>query len=108
MEGPDHRASLEPCELKQMIEGIRKTELALGDGIKQVSKSEKTNVSIARKSIVAAVSIKKGEIFTEMNLTTKRPGNGINPMRWNDLIGKKSMKEYNQDDLIYVDELKTQ
>lgn len=105
MEGPDHKASLEPHELKQMVEGIRKIEQALGNGIKQISESERENVATARKSIVAAVRIKKGERFTELNLTTKRPGSGISPMRWDEIIGRKSKKEYSQDDLIYADEL---
>lgn len=105
MEGPDHKASLEPDELRQMVEGIRKIELALGNGIKQVTESERENVVIARKSIVAAISIKKGETFTEGNLITKRSGNGINPMRWDELIGKKSKRDYSRDSLIYADEL---
>lgn len=102
MEGPDHKASLEPLELKQMVEGIRKTELALGNGIKQVSESEKPNVEIVRKSIVAAVSIKKGEKYTEKNLTTKRPGNGINPMRWDEIIGMTSDRDYKTDEMIQI------
>lgn len=105
MEGPDHKASLEPQELMQMVTGIRKIELALGNGMKQMSESERENIATARKSIVAAVRIKKGETFTEVNLITKRPGNGINPMRWDELIGKKSKKDYCQDDLINTDEL---
>lgn len=99
MEGPDHKASLEPLELKQMVESIRKTELALGNGIKQASESEKTNVEIVRKSIVAAVNIKKGEKYTEKNLTTKRPGNGINPMRWDEIIGMTSDRDYKTDEM---------
>lgn len=105
MEGPDHKASLEPQELKRMVEGIRKIEVALGNGIKQVSESERENVETARKSIVAAVRIKKGEIFTKKNITTKRPGTGISPMRWDDLIGCFSKQEYFQDDLISMREL---
>ncbi|MBD5549011.1 MAG: N-acetylneuraminate synthase [Lachnospiraceae bacterium] len=100
MEGPDHKASLEPYELKQMVEGIRKTELALGNGIKQVSKSEKANVDIVRKSIVAVGNIKKGEKFTEKNLTTKRPGNGISPMRWDEIIGITAKRDYETDEII--------
>lgn len=102
MEGPDHKASLEPQELKQMVEGTRKTELALGSGIKQASESEKPNVEIVRKSIVAAVSIKKGEKYTEENLTTKRPGNGISPMRWDEIIGMTADRDYEMDEMIQI------
>lgn len=102
MEGPDHKASLEPDELRQMVEGIRRVEFALGDGIKQMSESEKTNAVIARKSIVAAMNIKKGEIFTEANLTTKRPGNGISPMRWDEFMGIVADKDYEADEMISV------
>ena len=102
MEGPDHKASLEPHELKQMIEGLRKIEYALGNGIKQVSESEKANVDIVRKSIVAAVNIKKGERFTETNLTTKRPGNGISPMRWDEVIGMTADRYYEADEMIQL------
>lgn len=100
MEGPDHKASLEPDELKEMIRCIRNIELSMGDGIKQVSSAEKKNMIIARKSIVAKTKIAKNEIFTEENLTTKRPGNGISPMNWNSIIGKKAIKDFNYDDLI--------
>lgn len=100
MDGPDHKASLEPQELRQMVEGIRKIEQALGNGIKQASPSESDNKDIVRKSIVAARSIKKGELFTEENLTTKRPGTGINPMRWDDIIGKAAPVDYQTDDMI--------
>lgn len=102
MEGPDHKASIEPHELKQMVEGIRKAELALGNGIKQMSGSEKANVSVVRKSIVAAVDIKKGEKFTEENLTTKRPGNGISPMKWDEVIGLMADKDYKTDEMIQL------
>lgn len=102
MEGPDHKASLVPQELKKMVEGIRKTESALGNGIKQVSKSEKLNVQIVRKSIVAAVGIKKGEKFTEKNLTIKRPGNGISPMRWDEILGMTADRDYETDEMIQV------
>lgn len=102
MAGPDHKASLEPYELKQMVEGIRKIELALGDGIKQMSESEKSNINIVRKSIVAAVGIKKGEKFTEFNLTTKRPGNGITPMRWDEIIGRTADRDYEADEMIQL------
>ena len=99
MEGPDHKASLEPQELKRMVEGIRKTELALGVGIKQASDSEKENRDIVRKSIVAASSIKKGEKYTEENLTVKRPGIGISPMRWDEVIGKTAGRDYQPDEM---------
>lgn len=100
MEGPDHKASLEPKELKQMIQSIRNIELALGDGQKRVTESEKANKIIARKSIIAKKTIKKGEIFTDENLTTKRPGNGISPMRWNEVLGKKAIRDFMEDELI--------
>ncbi len=100
MEGPDHKASLEPIELKQMVDAIRNIEKALGDGIKRPSGSEAKNSAIARKSIVAKKEIKKGEIFSEDNLTVKRPGSGISPMRWYEIIGTKSIKNYGLDDLI--------
>lgn len=100
MEGPDHKASLEPEELKAMVQAIRNAGQALGDGIKKPSKSEAKNIAIARKSIVAATQIKAGEIFSEDNLTIKRPGNGISPMRWEEMIGKKAERDYVGDDLI--------
>ncbi len=100
MEGPDHKASLEPDELKQMVESIRNVEKAFGDGKKEPQQAELKNIAIARKSIVAKCNIKKGEIFTEKNLTTKRPGNGISPMKWDDIIGKISDKNYSEDELI--------
>lgn len=100
MEGPDHKASLEPYELKQMVEGIRKIELAIGNGMKQMTESEKTNIDIVRKSIVAAADIQEGEIFTEKNLTTKRPGNGISPMRWDEIIGTTANRNYEADEMI--------
>lgn len=100
MEGPDHKASLEPHEIKQMVEGIRKIELALGNGIKKVTESEKSNAGIVRKSIVAAVNIKKGEKFTEKNLTTKRPGTGVSPMKWDEIIGTTADRDYQADEMI--------
>jgi len=100
MEGPDHKASLEPDELKVMVRAIRHIEHALGDGIKKPSKSEVKNIVIARKSIVAAHQILAGEIFTADNITIKRPGNGINPMRWDEVVGKIAQREYESDDLI--------
>lgn len=100
MDGPDHKASLEPNELQNMVKAIRNIELALGSSKKAPSKSEIPNMAIARKSIVASKDIKKGEIFTEKNLTTKRPGDGISPMRWNEILGTTSNKNYTEDDLI--------
>lgn len=100
MEGPDHKASLEPEELKQMVQSIRNVELALGDGIKKPSEAEKKNISIARKSIVAACDIKKGEVFTEKNLTAKRPCNGISPMKWEGVLGKIAKRNFSEDELI--------
>lgn len=101
MEGPDHKASLEPDELKDMVSAIRNIEKAMdGDGTKHVSESERKNITIARKSIVAACDIKKGEVFTEENLTVKRPGNGISPMRWEEVIGTKAIRNFAEDELI--------
>lgn len=99
--GPDHKASLEPDELKAMVTAIRNTELALsGSGLKAPSASELKNKSVARKSIVATQDIQKGELFTEKNISVKRPGSGISPMRWNEVIGSKAKKDFNKDDLI--------
>jgi N,N'-diacetyllegionaminate synthase len=98
--GPDHKASLEPLELKSMIDGIRAVEIALGDGIKRVMPSENANLGIARKSIMASKQINAGEIFTEVNLTTKRPGTGISPMDWNKLIGRAANRDYLADEFI--------
>ena len=100
MEGPDHKASLEPNELKAMVTAIRNIELALGKKIKKPSKSELRNIKVVRKSIVAKTIIKKGEVFNEKNLTTKRPGGGTNPMKWDQIIGTKASKDYNKDELI--------
>ncbi|OYZ61664.1 MAG: N-acetylneuraminate synthase [Sulfuricurvum sp. 24-42-5] len=100
MEGPDHKASLEPDELIAMVQSIRNIEKALGTGIKKPSPSEAKNMSVARKSIVAKTVIKKGEILGEDNLAIKRPGNGINPMRWDEIIGAIATKDYNEDELI--------
>ena len=98
--GPDHKASLEPDELAAMVRSIRNIELALGDGLKHFSKSESENIKIVRKSIVAKRDIKKGEIFSEQNICVKRPGDGISPIRWDEVIGQISQKDYKQDDLI--------
>jgi len=100
MEGPDHKASLEPNELKKMVKVIRNIELALGNGIKKPTKSEIPNMKVARKSIVASRDIKKGEKFTRDNLAVKRPGNGINPMRWDEIMGSIAQKDYAEDELI--------
>lgn len=108
MEGPDHKASLEPDELIQMVQGIRKIEQALGDGVKHMSDSEKENVHISRKSIVADTLIRKGDVFSQENITTKRPGTGVNPMRWDELVGRCAKREYHQDDLIMADELESE
>ncbi|MCM1266539.1 MAG: N-acetylneuraminate synthase [Bacteroidales bacterium] len=100
MEGPDHKASLEPEELRAMVQAIRNIETAMGDGIKRPSASEIKNRDVARKSIVAQRAIHKGEMFTEENLTTKRPGSGISPMRWNEVIGTAADRDYEEDELI--------
>ena len=100
MPGPDHKASLEPHELISMIQAIRNIEQALGSTVKKPSPSEAKNKSIARKSLVAKTSIKEGEFFTEENLTIKRPGTGISPMRWDEVIGTKAVNNYQEDDLI--------
>ncbi len=100
MEGPDHKASLEPDELKAMVDSIRHIESALGDGMKQPAESEKKNMDVARKSIIAMKGIKAGEVFTEENLTIKRPGDGISPMSWFDVIGKVAARDFEEDELI--------
>lgn len=102
MEGPDQKASLDPQELEDMIRAVRNIEAAMGSGIKAVSSSEAKNKPIARKSIVAARAIHAGEIFTEDNLTTKRPGNGIDPMRWNEVLGTAAIRDFEPDELIEV------
>lgn len=100
MPGPDHKASLDPQELGAMIRAVRRAEVILGDGIKRVQDAERGNVSVARKSIVAARRIKKGEVFSDENLGTKRPGDGISPMRWNEVVGKTAKRDFEEDDLI--------
>lgn len=100
MDGPDHAASLEPKELKEMVSCIRNIEMALGDGIKKPSASEKKNIKIARRSIVAKKRISKGEVFSSDNLTVKRPGTGISPLRWDYIMGTKSNRDYLEDDFI--------
>ena len=100
MKGPDHKASLEPDQLKEMVKAIRNIERALGSNIKKPSKSELPNIQIARKSIVAKTKIKKGDILREDNITVKRPGGGISPMKWDNVVGTKATKDYNEDELI--------
>lgn len=102
LEGPDQKASLEPDELIRMVRCIRNVEKAFGDGKKEPSASERKNMDIARKSIVAAKEIKCGEIFTEDNLTTKRPGNGISPMEWNHILGQKAIRDFEADELVQI------
>ncbi|GHV80064.1 N-acetylneuraminate synthase [Spirochaetia bacterium] len=102
MEGPDHKASLEPAEFVAMVQAIRNIEKAMGTGEKTSSPSETKNMVVVRKSIVAKYSIKKGEIFTEENITTKRPGNGISPMKWFDILGVTAEKDFVEDELIVV------
>lgn len=98
--GPDHRASLDPAELTAMVKAVRNIELALGDGEKRVAESERPNIEVARKSIVASRPIATGEIFTEENITVKRPGNGISPMKWDSVIGQMAKKDFPYDSLI--------
>jgi len=100
MDGPDHVASLDASELKSMVAAIRNIELALGSKVKDLTDSEKPNIEIARKSIVAKTKIKKSEVFSNENLTTKRPGSGISPMKWDSIIGKAAKRDYNLDDLL--------
>ena len=100
MEGPDHKASLEPSELRAMVKAVRNVELALGDGHKVISESEKKNINIARKSIVAACPIHKGEMLLEDSLIVKRPGGGISPMRWEEVVGTYAIRDYQEDDMI--------
>lgn len=100
LKGPDHIASLEPDELKRMVDNIRNIEKALGSSVKKVSKSEYKNISVARKSIIASKDIKKGELFTVENITTKRPGNGVSPMLWNEVLGLIAKRDFSEDELI--------
>ena len=100
MEGPDHKASLEPQELMSMVQAIRNIEQALGTGEKKPVYAEIANKEVARKSIIAARPINKGEVFTVENITTKRPGNGISPMRWYEVLGKKAVRDFKEDELI--------
>lgn len=100
MEGPDHKASLEPDELKHLVDAIRNVEVAMGTGVKAPTDSEKKNIAIARKSIVASRSVVKGETFSEENITVKRPGNGISPMKWFEVLGKRAKRDFEEDELI--------
>jgi N,N'-diacetyllegionaminate synthase len=100
MEGPDHKASLEPDELSEMVRLIRQTEISLGSHVKFVTKSEQQNIEIARRSIVARIAIKKGEIFNEKNLIAKRPGVGLSPMSWDLIMGRRASRDYEEDDFI--------
>ena len=102
MDGQDHRASLNPDELKAIVKAIRNIEVALGNGIKKLSKSESKNIEIARKVIFAKRNIKKGEKFSEENLTVKRAGKGISPVRWDEIIGKIANRDYREDEVIRI------
>ena len=100
MEGPDHRASLEPDELAAIVRGIRNVELALGTGVKEPSESERKNITVARKSIVALRNVRMGDVFTEDNITVKRPGDGLSPMRWFEVLGTRAPRDFQKDELI--------
>ncbi|MBE5910044.1 N-acetylneuraminate synthase [Pseudobutyrivibrio sp.] len=101
--GPDHKASVNPNELMELVKNVRRVESMLGDGRKKVTESELKNKIVARKSIVALRDIKKGEFFTPDNITCKRPGNGISPMQWYDVIGKEAQKDFLEDELIELE-----
>ncbi len=100
LSGPDHKASLEPDELKAMVNAIRKIEISLGDGIKRLTPSELANKQVARKSMVAIKAIRAGELFSADNIAAKRPGTGISPMNWDDVMGRKAPKDFDTDELI--------
>lgn len=102
MEGPDHKASLEPDELAKMVSSIRNIEKALGNGDKKPSPSEKKNMMVARKSIVAAKHIEAGQILSENNITVKRPGSGISPVKWNEILGTRAIRDFEEDELIEI------
>lgn len=102
MEGPDHKASLEPKELTTLITSIRNIEDSFGNGVKTPTLGEKKNMLVVRKSIIAKRDISKGEVLSEENITTKRPGNGINPMRWNEVIGTRAIRDFKEDELIEI------
>ena len=104
MVGPDHKASLEPDELRKMVSAIRNIEVALsGSGLKEISSSEQKNIPIARKSIVAIKKINEGDIFSEENISAKRPGTGLSPMKWDEVIGTVSQKDFEEDELIIIE-----
>jgi N,N'-diacetyllegionaminate synthase len=98
--GPDHLASIEPKQLGDLVSAVRNIESALGDGIKRATVSEMSNIAAARKSIVASTVIKKGNLFSTENLTVKRPGGGLSPMMWDNLLGSKAQQDYQPDDVI--------
>ena len=102
MEGPDHRASLDPAELRDMVRAVRRVEIALGDGEKRVADGEAANIEVARKSIVASRRISAGETLTEDNITVKRPGNGLSPMLWDSVVGTKAIRDFEYDSLIEI------
>lgn len=102
MDGPDHKASIQPDELRYLVKAIRNVELALGTGEKTVTDSERENLAVARKSIVAKHAIKKGELFSVDNITTKRPGTGVSPMYWHDVLGKSASRDFEDDELIEI------
>ena len=98
--GPDHRASLDPAELRDLVKAVRNVEESLGSGEKVVAEAERSNIEVARKSIVAARNIKAGELLTEENITVKRPGNGLSPMLWDEVIGTRAVRDFPYDTLI--------
>lgn len=100
--GPDHVASLDPTELNAMVEAIRNIEKAMGSSVKKISASEEKNINVARKSIVASTAIRKGDTLSEENLTVKRPGSGISPMKWDEVIGIQAKRDFEEDELIEV------
>ncbi len=100
--GPDHKASLEPAEFKAMVAAIRNIELALGDGIKRPTRSEARNIPVGRKSLVAARAIRAGDAFDGDNVTVKRPGTGLSPMRWDEVIGRKARRDFSADELLEI------
>lgn len=104
MEGPDHKASLEPDELAAMVKAIRNITVALGNGVKEVKDSERPNITAARRSIVASRPIAKGEVITEDDICAKRPANGLSPMLWDKVVGSKAIKDFQKDDLIEIEE----
>lgn len=105
MEGPDHKASLEPDELKAMVDAIRHVEVAIGNGVKTPSTIEIPNIAVSRKSIVAKRHISHGEVLTEDNITTKRPGNGVSAMKWPEVLGTKAIRDFEEDELIEIGDL---